>query len=210
MAITSLRRAHTVDGGLEFTLSETSANRLSIQSVDSSPVEPLCDNYPFEQYSYKGTLTYQEQSQYTKGRDISVGFEYRDGSNLFLVELETDFSPIADITDALEEAIPNKITVYRNLHAPEDALWDFLKESDRIIDIRVLDDGQEISYREVEGYTVEEVIGHFAIERAQVGFNYQNNQIVVDYRQGEIQIESDWEQGREYIIQLFEREVLAD
>lgn len=209
MAVTNLRRATAQGNELERALSGISANEITIQSVKSAPVEPLIEKYPFDQYSYKGTFTYQETSNYTSGRTISVDFEFRDESGLFLIELKTDVPSVDAITNSLANAIPQNITVYRNLHAAEDALWDFLEQADRIIDIKVLKEGKELSYNDVEGETVEDVIGNYAIERAQVGFNYQDQQIVVDYRQGELQIESNWEEAREYIIQLFEREVLA-
>jgi hypothetical protein len=78
-----------------------------------------------------------------------------------------------------------------------------------VIEITVLVDGDEVPYTEVKDVPTEDVVGEYAIGKAEVGFEHQGEQILVSYRDGSLQIESDWDQGREYIIQLFEREVLA-
>ncbi|WP_158055876.1 hypothetical protein [Halorussus halophilus] len=152
---------------------------------------------------------YDEPSQYTPGRDIELNFEYRDGSELFILELQTDVESVDQIAQHIADAIPQGFTIYRNLHAPEDALWTFLGQADSIIEIHVLEGGQEVPYREIEGVSREAVIGNYTIENAEVGFVVDEHQIVVRYQQGGLQIESDWPDGREYIIQLFEREVLT-
>ncbi len=209
MGVSNLRRADTAKSSLAERLPELSTARLSLQSITSQSVEPLHDDYPFSQQSYQGTIVYDEPSQYTPGRDIELNFEYRDGSELFILELQTDVESVDQIAQHIADAIPQGFTIYRNLHAPEDALWTFLGQADSIIEIHVLEGGQEVPYREIEGVSREAVIGNYTIENAEVGFVVDEHQIVVRYQQGGLQIESDWPDGREYIIQLFEREVLT-
>ncbi|KYH24010.1 hypothetical protein HAPAU_40890 [Halalkalicoccus paucihalophilus] len=210
MAVANLRRADTAGPTWEGLLPETSTENLSIEFVESEPAEPLCENYPFDQQIHKGTAIYKEPSQYTSGRNISLDFEFRDGSNLLIIELKTDVTSIDSIYSSLADIVPTEITIYRNLHAAEDSLWDFFSQADRILKIHVLDNGFEVPYQEIEGVDKEDVIGNYAIETATVGFQYQDESILVKYDQGKLQIEASSEEGREYIIQVFEREVLAD
>jgi hypothetical protein len=209
MAVSNLRRADTVESTLAERLESLSTTRFTVQSISSRSVDPLCENYPFTQTVHRGTLIYDEQSTYTPGREIEIDFEYRDGSGLFILELNTDVSSVDKLAQAVSDAIPEQFTVYRNLHAPEDALWDFLSQSDSIIDIQVLVEGREVSYDEIEGIDREDVIGEYAIESAEVGFVIDGHEIVVRYHGGDLQIETDWVDGPEYIIQVFERDVLA-
>ncbi|RZV05207.1 hypothetical protein BDK88_4230 [Natrinema hispanicum] len=210
MAVSNLRRANTGDNSLERYLTGLSTARLSLKSVASEEIEPLCDDYPFSQRVYQGTIIYNEPSQYTPGREIEIDFEYRDGSQLFILDLETDVSSVDRLAQNVADAIPEGFTVYRNLHVPEDGLWSFLEQADSVIDIHVLDQGHEVPYDEVEGVSREDVVGEYAIEKAEVGFVVDGHQIVVRYYQGSIQIETDWPNGREYILQLFEREAFSD
>ena len=170
----------------------------------------MVEEYPFpEQDLIVGRLSYEEESAYTAGRTIPVDFEYRAESNLFLTEVQTDVSSIDSIITQFGRATSDALQVYRNLHAAEDALWDFLMSADRILEITVLDDGKEVPYDEVEDCSIEEVVGEYAIESASVGYSERGNDIFVKYHGGGLQVETNWEDGREYVIQLFEREVLA-
>ncbi|MFY4811610.1 hypothetical protein ACOJIV_02735 [Haloarcula sp. AONF1] len=199
----------TTESALAERLKNASTSRFAVQSVSSHPVEVLCDDYPFTQTVYQGVLLYDEPSEYTPGREIKIDFEYRDGSGLFILELNTDVGSVDELAQAVSDAIPEQFTVYRNLHVPEDALWEFLSQADSVIDIRVLAEGSEVSYDEIEDVDPSKVIGNYAIESAEVGFVIEGHNIVVKYHQGDLQIETSWVDGQEYIIQLFERDVLA-
>lgn len=211
MAETNLRKASASTDRLEDSLRGGSQGQVSIDSVSSRTVEPMVKQYPFAtQEIIQGRLIYEEESEYTAGRTIPIDFEFRTGSSLFLTEVQTDISSIDSVATQLAEAASSDLKVYRNLHAPEDALWDFLLTADRILEITVLDEGQEVPYNEVDGVDQEEVVREYAIENASVGFVEDGHEIFVEYRGGSLQVETDWEQGREYIIQIFEREVLSE
>lgn len=210
MAVSNLHRATNGNGHWEELTSKFSAENLSIESISSRRVEPLCENYPFEQTVYTGDLRYQEKSEITPGREIDIDFEYRPGSNLLIIELDQDVQSVQRIAKKIADGIPGTLNVYRNLHAPEDSLWEFLIQADRIIEINVLEDGEEKPYDQTEATDPMEVIGSYPIENARVAYSFGGENIVVEYCQGTLQINSDQTQAREYIIQLFEREVLAD
>lgn len=211
MAVSNLRRANTLDSSIAKKPSASLESSISIQSLTSDSIEPLCDNYPFtNQQSICGHFIYDEPSEYTSGRDIEVNFEYRDGSELLILELNTDVNSMDNIAESLNEILPQELVIYRNLHAPEDALWSFLEQADRILEINILDEGKELPYEDVEGVPREDVIGNYAIENAEVGFSHGDHLIMVRYQGGDLQIETDWEDGREYIIQIFEREVFGN
>jgi hypothetical protein len=211
MAETNLRKASASSGRLEDSLRGGSRGQVSIESVDSRTIDPMIDPYPFpNQKIVYGRLSYEEESEYTSGRTIPIDFEFRTGSNLFLTEVQTDVASIDSITTQFVEATSDALKIYRNLHAPEDALWDFLMTADRVLEISVLDDGEETRYDEIEGVDRADVVGQYSIEKAAVGFVEQGHEIFVKYRDGSLQVETEWEHGREYIIQIFEREVLSE
>lgn len=210
MVETNLRKASASTDRLEDSLRREAQGPISIESVNSKTVEPMVDRYPFySQNIIWGEISYEEESKYTPGRSIRVDFEFREDSNLLLLEMSTDISSIEWVTTEFVDATSNALKIYRNLHVPEDALWDFLMTADRILEITVLDQGEEVRYDEVEGITREDVVGQYAIENASVGFVEEDHEIFVKYRGGSLQIETDWEKGPEYIIQIFEREVLS-
>lgn len=210
MSVTNLRRTGNLAAQLAEGLPEGRHGQLEIGEISDVEWTPAVSDHPFaDQRVYEGTALYHEPSEYTAGRDIEVTFELRTGSQLILVESETDLPSIDDITAQLRAATGERFDVYRSLHAPEDALWDFLTSANRVLEITVLDDGLEVPYQEVDGAPVEEVIGEYAISRAQVSIEHDTDQMLVTYRDGTLQVESDWDGGRDYIIDLFEREVLG-
>lgn len=215
MAITNLRRADLEDLPSEEGFSNLSASNLELIDSDRRAVEPMFNEYPFEQEKIVADLIYSEPSTYTSGREISLDLQYRTGSRLLVLEVQTDLS-LNSVFSELTQNAGTSDQIYHSLHAPEDQLWSFIKEADRTLEIRVLDEGREVPYREVEESLVDEVVGEYAIEYAQVGFVIEeedsnvSHDIVVTYDSGRLQIETDWEDGPEYILQVFEAEVLAD
>ncbi|GAA0217395.1 hypothetical protein [Halobaculum roseum] len=210
MSVTNLRRAGEIDPQVIGSLGGVGHTNLTIESVQQIDWEPLVENHPYpEQVVFTGEATYDEPSNYTNGREIHLDFELRTGSRLFLLEFQTDIDSVESVTTLFSQAADESVTIYRNLHAPEDALWSFLEQADRVINITVLDEGEEVSYREVEDVAAADVIGSYAIESAEVGFNYNDASVYVRYRDGSLQVESDADDGEEYVIQLFEREVLG-
>lgn len=211
MAQTNLRKAHASTDQIEDSIRGGSQDQVTIQSVTSTTVEAIINQYPFpNQEIIRGRLSYEEESEYTSGRTIPVDFEFRTDSGLFLIDIKTDIASIDSVTTQLAEATSHALKIYRNLHAPEDALWDFIMAADRILEIKVLNDGEEVRYSEIEGVNQEDVVGKYAIENASVGFVNQGYEVFVKYRGGSIQVETEWEKGREYIIQMFEREVFSE
>jgi len=209
MSVTNLRRAGALDAQLEERLEGIGHGDFRIESANRREWDVLIEDHPYpDQTVVDGTAIYNEPSTYTGGREIQVDFEIRAGSRLFLMEIETDVQSLDSITNGFSQAAGEDLRLFQNLHAPEDALWSFLNQADRVMEITVLDDGTEVPYQEVEGVDPQDVIGEYAIERARVGCRHDGESILVDYNGGSLQIETDWENGREYIIQLFEREVL--
>ncbi len=209
MSVTNLRRSGSLDYEWLESLEEDGYNNPEIDDVNRE-FTPIIAPYPYpDQVIITGNISYREESDYTKGRDISVEFEMRTGSRLLIFEYETDIPSLSPVTEQLLKVTNNSLNIYHNLHAPEDSLWDFLLSSDRVVDITVLDGGREVSYREVEEVPTQDVIGEYSIESASVGFQYEEESILVTYQNGNLQIESDHERAREYIIELFEREVLG-
>lgn len=210
MATTDLRRADLATLPADSGGFDIQSPDIDLEEWVQEPVSALVEDYPFSQDRIVATLQYHEPSQYTPGREIPIRIEYRTGSRLLLVDCPTDLSSLQPLLTAFEDIPADSGTIYRSLHAPEDKLWSFIESADRILEITVLVDGQEVPYQEVEDVPVTEVIGEYAIESAEVGFVHDDHQVLVSYQEGRLQVNTDWDEGREYILQLFEREVLAD
>lgn len=209
MSASNLRKATDID------LSQLPEPPESADSLFSSieyavhSVDPLVNEYPYEQKKWVGSFEYSEPSKYTPGRSIHVDFEYRDESQILILNPESSLQDIQSLYDQFSMLLGAESRVYRNLHAPEDALWEFLESADAILEIKVTTKEGISPYDDVSGKTVEEVVGRESIHSATVRFAYEREPILVRYLSGSLQIESEHGDGREYIIQRFERDVLS-
>jgi hypothetical protein len=92
-------------------------------------------------------------------------------------------------------------------------LWEFLQNADKIIDLTLIgDQGTEISFEEMgSGLNDPELeLEQYPIESATVVFSYKGEQILTRYTDGTLSVHSDVSEGREYLVQLFERDVIAE
>lgn len=209
MAQSSLRRTKLPNGTRSRDLlSELSLDNLSVDSVGESTVEALCEEYPFDgQPVYLGQLRYEEEGMWETGRTLSLEFEIRGQSRLFIFKSEVDFS-VETLIEDINHALADDIRIYHNLTVNRERLWDFLHGADRILDISVLSEGEEKQFDEFEEINQSEIVGQYPIEGATVAYQYQDHQIIVRYKNGSINVQSDWAEATEYIIQIFERDVL--
>lgn len=213
MSSSSIRRTRLPDSNESPELLEQLSNGgISVEAFDNKPVSVLCEDYPFDgQTIYYGDLIYDEESKWGTGRTIQIHFEYRSKSEMFILNFDVDVPSVKDIISHLNNSAPSGVRISRNLTVNREALWQFLKGSDKVIDISVLDDhGEEVSFDKLEDVTREGAIGSYPVEDATVVFSHSDEQIVVQYNSGSLNVNSDWEHATEYIVQLFERDVIAE
>jgi hypothetical protein len=211
MASSSLRRTKIPGNGHRFEeLAERSSDDFTLTSIDQQAVQSLCDQYPFDgQTIYRGTIQYQEQAELGGGRDIELQFEFRDQSSLFILESDVDIPSIESVIKRLNTLSPNEFIIYRSLTVHRERLWTFLQEADQFIDATLVSKhGETMDLGEYNLESPRNIQQH-PIESATIAFEYGGEQIVTRYTDGTLSIHSDNPEAREYIIQLFERDVLA-
>ncbi|WP_157884803.1 hypothetical protein [Halorubrum aethiopicum] len=215
MGSSSLRRTRIPGNGQRFReLSDLSTNGFSLSDVDERTVSGLCDEYPFDgQSAYSGVIKYSEDAMWGGGRDVKLEFEFRDQSNLFILDTEVDLPSVESVIKKLNALSADDVKIYRSLTVHRDRLWNFLNNADKIIELTLISDqGTEISFEELrpEPYDTELEIEQYPIESATVVFSYEGEQILTRYTDGTLSVHSDVSEATEYLIQLFERDVIAE
>ncbi len=210
MAVSSLRRTKIPDGDWKDSLSTLSTEHLSLDSIEKDSATGLCEEYPFNnQIIYRGSLSYEEDAMWGTGRSLTLNFEFRTDSELFLLSTDVDISSYGNLIHEINSGTPSELRIYRNLTVGREYMWEFLERADRVINLSVLLDGEEKEIDEIGDLSREEIIRNQPIESASVVFTIENNEIVVRYKNGSLSVHSDWEKATEYVVQLFERDVIA-
>lgn len=211
MGSSSLRRTQLPSENHSTELLESlSTDQLNVTNIEERTAPSLCEDYSFDgQTVYSGDLHYQEQGVLGGGRELTLGIEFRAESEMLLLESEVDIPSLDTILDHLNQAAPNGVCVYHNLTVNREALWDFLRGADQIIELSVLsNEGEEQQLNEFDSEQKQEIIGRAPIEAATVSFHTDSHQILVHYNAGRLTVNSDWKDATEYAIQRFERDVI--
>jgi len=215
MGSSSLRRTRIPGNGQRFRkLSNLSTNGFSLSDVDERTVGGLCGEYPFDgQSAYSGVIEYSEDAMWGSGRNVELEFEFRDQSNLFILDTEVDPPSVESVIQKLNALSSDDVKIYRSLTVHRERLWEFLQNADKIIELTLIgDQGTEISFEELgSGLNDPELeLEQYPIESATVVFSYKGEQILTRYTDGTLSVHSDVSEGREYLVQLFERDVIAE
>lgn len=209
MGISNLRQSNRVGNNGERIISSLENAQISINSIHDRLASPLCENYPYEdQPIYYGDLVYHEESEFGGSRDIECNYQYRNGSGLFVLRSEVDL-PLERVIQEINSVAPDQFHIYRNLSPKRESLWDFISSSDRVIEISFLNErGEEAQAEEFENVDLTEVANNYPIDTATAVYDYDGQQILVRYTGGSIIVDTDDPEANEYIIQLFERDVI--
>jgi hypothetical protein len=199
-------------------LSNISGERISISNVYEQSVESVIDEYPFTYQSIiTGDITYFEFSEFQDHDDpweVEASFQLRTGSKLFILRTRSDLPKPETVIQKLDSVLAPNYHIYHNLFSAPGGLWDFFDAADRILDVTVLVDGDEIPYEEATGRTDD--WGKHQIERGTAAFDHNGDSAVVRYSRGSLSIsqprqsDESQEQINEYIIQLLEKHVLSE
>lgn len=209
MSLTSLRRAKPIESDSIDLFTDLPENNVRLLSIEYQKATPLCEEYPYERQSiYYGELEYDESSNYGHDRTISIRFKFRLDSNLFILSTEVDFK-IGDLITELNSLSSDRFRIYRGLIPNRQQLWGFFRNSDGLIEMTIInEEGKEVEVGTIEE-SVAGISGEYPIESATAIFEFDNQNIVVRYTNGSINIDSKDPEANEYIIQLFERDVIS-
>lgn len=209
MGVSNLRQSNRVGNNGRRIISNFENAQITVTSIQERFASPLCDNYPFEDQSiYSGELVYHEKSEFGGSRDIECNYQYRTDSGLFILRSEVDL-PLEKVIQVINSVAPDKFHIYRNLSPNRESLWNFISNSDRVIDISFLNEnGEEADAEEFEKMNLAKVATNYPIDTATAVYSHGGQQILVRYTGGSIVVDTDNPEANEYIIQLFERDVI--
>lgn len=185
---------------------------LEIDNPEGTPVEPIIEDYPYEQREYTGTVYYREviPSMDIQTEPEEFDFRYRDGSGLFIIEGEIKGVKSRKIFTELNESIKN-ITGQRLkfINTSRKGEWSFVYSgSDRPHLVANDIKGEEVPDDIYEELSPAEMANKFNLESANVVFYCGENDehVNVSYQNGLLNFTEDVSpEGREEVIQLYEK-----
>jgi hypothetical protein len=209
MGVSNLRQSNRVGDNGERIISSLENAQITINSIHDRLSTPLCENYPFEdQTVYSGDLVYHEESEFGGSRDIECSYQYRTESGLFVLQSEVDL-PLENVIKKINSVAPDQFHIYHNLSPKRENLWKFISSSDRVIEISFLNEqGEETEAENFENLELAEVANKYPIDTATAVYEHNEQQILVRYTSGSLVVDTDNPDANEYIIQLFERDVI--
>ena len=211
MGVSNLRQSNRHANGGERIISSFENSDISIDSIEKKSASPLCNNYPFQdQPVYYGNLIYHERSEFGGSRDIKCEYQYRTGSGLFALQSEVD-TVLEQVIEKINSVASDEFHIYRNLSPRRGVLWNFISNSNRVIEISFLNEkGQETQADEFNNIELAEIASNYPIDTATAVYKHGNKEILVRYTGGSIVVDTDDPEANEYIIQLFERDVIQN
>lgn len=209
MGVSNLRQSSRISNNGEELQRYLNSDQLSVRSLEKRVADNICMDYPYQGQSiYSGTLIYDERSEFGRARDIEIKYEYRTESGLFILQSDVDF-PTDEVINEINSTSNNSFHVYRTLSPDRESLWDFISNSERVIEVSFLHSSEgEIDAAEISGESLPDVAMDLPIESATAVYKHDDQQILVRYTGGSIRIDAPSMEASEYIIQLFERDVL--
>ncbi|TKX55078.1 hypothetical protein EXE43_20470 [Halorubrum sp. SS5] len=193
-----------------------SNGQLVITSVEVTDVVPLFEEYPYsDQQILKAQFKYETTNPFDESvkREYSGELSYRSGSDIILVSTESDTPSSGEIIQKLGKILPENVDIYPGLFPTRQAIWNFIKEADEVLEVEVLYNGEIRSHSEIDDLNLADIAGEYIVERADIVFERNKQNILVTYADDSLNIQNQGEKGEinddtEFITQIFEREVI--
>lgn len=204
------------------TAEEHSTDGLTLYNIGLSPVEILLqdeDKYPYpSQEIVKGRFEFEHEDYL--GKSTAKGtFELRTESQLFILGKEAGSASIDDITarmdEALDAVVDSEVEIHAQLHSNVEDLWGFILNSSWGREIKVLGNAGEIKPVEAllddeDNEQIEDIAGRYPVVEADLVFEVPwGGAVNVLYDNGHLEISTDDPDAHEFVIQLFERDVIS-
>lgn len=192
---------------------ESLTEQLTLSAPERIPVNVQVDEFPYDE-----AFVFQGDFRYERGRvgtDTATGtYQVRVHSGLLIIRKETGTIHPDDIMEAISEAVNGDIEVHDSIILNREGLWKFLDSADDRMNIEVLSPIGEVKsiqeLNEEEELTYEDVKYKYPIKSARVFFcpSESTAPIEVEYANDTLSVGDADDEAHEYIIQLFERDVI--
>lgn len=191
---------------------ESETEQLSLAPPDSSTVEVMIDEYPFsDQTIFEGDFRYERGRV---GTDVAMGtYQIRSGSGLLILRKESGNIHPDDVANAVSDEVDGDIEIHDSIILNREGLWRFIDSADTRMGIEVLTPIGEVrgldELQEEEDLSYEDVFGDYPVNHARIFFPTNDEKsIEVVYANETLSIGSSSDDAHEYVIQLFERDVI--
>lgn len=215
MSVNSIARSEDLDWS-----EDLSGGRLSITPIESRDAIGRLEDYPDEfegQTIISGNISYEQKGR--KGFTVSKTgtYQYRMGSGLFLLNIK-GYNPTPE---AVFEEINKQSSSENGVHQFKDfsrqSLWKFFSNASQIQEISLLGHPEAESLidlsklDELEEEELDQIAKRYPVKLAKLAFEDPDTSevIILKYRDGSFELPGASEEGVEYVIQLFERDVVA-
>jgi hypothetical protein len=190
---------------------------LCLYSVETIPVEPQVDGYPFSDQSiFKGDFSYKKKT--VLGVDKAKGtFQIRMGSGIFILRKESGSANTNKLLEAFNNAVNGQFEIHDTNILSRPGLWRFIQSAEGPVDVTVLHPtGDEKTLDELreegeENLTITDLADReYPIVSADVIFRPSKEESVhVQYDRSSLSISAPTEDAHEYFVQKFERDVIG-
>lgn len=181
---------------------------------DGECVDAVIDNYPYtNQTEYSGSIYYQESSPIPElaPDEEEIEFRYRQESGLLILHGQIDETKSRAIVHHLNQTLAESTNdVFMSVSFGRLNLWSFIFHAENQPQLVVRDGfDNECSNEEISDLSRNELVKEFSLDRATAVFYNNGERINVSYDSGILNFtESVSENGKEYVLQLFERYVV--
>lgn len=211
----SIRRANRGNIGRQ-DISEISSESVRVEiDPEDATIEPIVEDYPYShQTEYTGTVYYQESSPIPSlsPDEEAISFRYREESGLFILQGEIDETKSRAILQKLNTRLEDEADdVLMSVSYGRVNLWSFIFSARTQTQIVARDErGSELSDDEIADLSQRELAKDYSLDHARAVFYHEGERINVSYNSGILNFtDSVSSEGKEYVLQLFEKYVVG-
>ncbi|MFA9501544.1 hypothetical protein ACERIM_02060 [Natrinema sp. H-ect1] len=211
----SIRRANRGNIGRQ-DISEISSESVRVEiDPEGETADPIVEDYPYSyQTEYTGTVYYQESSPIPSlsPNEEAISFRYREESGLFILQGKIDETKSRAILQSLNKRLEDEADdVLMSVSYGRVNLWSFICSARTQTQIVVRDEsGNKLSDEDIAHLSQRELAQDYSLDQARAVFYHQGERINVSYDSGILNfVDSVSSDGKEYVLQLFEKYVVA-
>jgi hypothetical protein len=205
----SIGRAEELDDYWSTELTLNSSD-ISIKSAEVEHRMTQCDDYPYQnQKIITGVISHLSETRHGDITPVDGRYEYRSASGLFLLNSPpAGWPPSEEVFSALNDYLSDHAKIESVGPLDRVSLWEFFASADDIQEITYRGPaGEHSEQEEVPDISLDELYSTVLIS-ADVSFKNNGEVATVHYDRGHIQIPRVSKELREYVLQLFERDVV--
>ncbi|WP_049970791.1 hypothetical protein [Haladaptatus cibarius] len=167
--------------------------------------------YPFpNQKIIHGSYQYESNPRFGSSEAAEGSFQIRCGSGLVILQTENDRPRPKRILTALDEAINSGFEIKEDFVPNQRKAWEFIEQAEEILNLQLFTSHGSVKQAGEMNSAWEEMKERNPIKSAYLEFERDTGETIqVEYQDDRLLIESDADEAREYILQIFESTVIS-